>query len=762
MRHFITLFFLLFALQFVYAQGEKLYNLRGNPTLLEKAGDIGRASTLPNEQNARTLHQNRREIQQPNTLSLPFRDDFSTNKMPSLDYWENFGTEGYWTSTCRPDSVFTDTVYYSLTDTAWRYSYDMATNSVDSVPMDQIALAFYDDTTDCSTLKNVDYAWPSYYRYTFNNNGTRIDSQFVQQGDTLYGDPAIVGSNDPSSLYLDNYAFQNNNYAVDQPTYGVATLNGLNEYGRPHNWLGGPNFGPADTLTSKPIDLDGFNSASDIYFSFYWEPKGLGDYPNEKDSIFLEFKNAFGEWQKVWRRGGYESDISNPTFHYEVLAVDEASYFHENFQFRFRNYASIMGNNDHWHIDYILMKSNRTPDSTVRDYAVKEPTTDLLKEFEAMPWNHFKNNQSQELVDNVSFLFKNLNDVTFNLPFSYNVINGFADSVLYRGVDSDGDLFNFNLAPQEEQSILQLSNVNIDQTSNYTPFSNSLGQGDSALITLQSTLQTSDDIQNNDSIARDYKFYNYYAYDDGSAEKAYGVEGPGTKKLAYEFTMRKTDTLRALRIHFTQIDNDASDLQFNLFVWKSLGPSVSGTPEDTLTYMPINGAQYAFRENGFITYKLEEPLVISDTFYVGITQTSQENIQIGYDRNNDAKEHIYFYASQSWKSSLFEGALMIRPIVGKDVALPTSVDTEQAMTAKKLSFDVYPNPASNKTHIDIPQRGKYTISIYDNTGSLQKELQVNQSKSIRVNNLASGIYFVHLQDMKNGTSQVKKLLKVAR
>jgi len=759
MRHLFIIFFLLCSIQSVWSQGEKLYNLRTNPALQQKADNLQRA---PKGENSRTQHHHVRAIQQPNTLSMPFRDDFSTNQMPSLDYWENFGIEGYWTSTCRPDSVFADTVHYSLTDTAWQYSYDAGTNSVDSVPMEQIALVFYEDNNDCSTLKNIEYGWPSYYRYTFDNNGARIDSQFVKQDDTLYGDPAIVGQNDPSSLYLDHYAFQNNNYPVDQPTYGVATLNGLNAYGRPHNWLGGANFGPADTLTSKPIDLNGFNSGSDIYFSFYWQPKGLGDYPNENDSIFLEFKDAFGEWQTIWKRGGYESDIANPSFHYEVFALDQPVYFHDDFQFRFRNYASIMGNNDHWHIDYILMNSNRTPDSTVRDYAIKKPTTDLLKEFEAMPWPHFKNSQAQELSDNVSFIFRNLNNVTFNLPFSYNVIDGFTQNVLYKGVDNDGDLFNFNLPPQQEQSLFQLSNIDIDKTSNYTPFSNSLAQGDSALITMESLLQTSDALQTNDTVRRDYKFYNYYAYDDGSAEKAYGVEGPGTKKIAYEFILRKTDTLRAFRVHFTQIDNDASDLQFNLFVWKSLGPSVSGTPEDTLTYMPINGVKYAFKENGFITYRLEEPLVISDTFYVGIAQTSQENIQIGYDRNNDVKEHIYFYSSQSWKSSLFEGALMIRPIVGKDVRLPTSVKAEQEITVQQPVFDLYPNPASRNTRIDIPERGDYSLSIYDNAGTLHKELLISRSRRLKIDDLPPGVYYVQLQDTKSGTSRVKKLVKIGR
>src|SRR5450432_4266978 len=63
------------------------------------------------------------------------------------------------------------------------------------------------------------------------------------------------------SLWLDHQAFVNNQYGNNPPSYGVVTLDGLNENGRPYdstsftfNAVGG-----ADTLTSQPIAL-GFNS----------------------------------------------------------------------------------------------------------------------------------------------------------------------------------------------------------------------------------------------------------------------------------------------------------------------------------------------------------------------------------------------------------------------------------------------------------------------------------------------------------------------
>ncbi len=760
MRHqLFTIIFFLAAMTFLHAQTERLYNLRNNAQLLERAQKM---SINVAQQSSRSVHRGKRRIQQPDTIqNLPFRDDFVRDNMPSLVYWENFGIEGYWTSTCQPDSNFADTVYYAMNDTAWEYTYNANTNTVDSVPKDQISLLFYDDTTDCSTLVNIDYAWPAYYRYTFNNNGTRIDSQLLNTNDTLYGDPAIVGQNDPSSLYLDNYAYRNDDYTSDQPTVGVVTLNGLNEVGRPHNWLGGPNYGPADTLTSKPINLNGFTSGDNLAFSFYWQPQGLGDYPNQKDSIFLEFKDAFGEWQTIWKRGGYEGEINNPSFQYEFISLDQPVYFHNSFQFRFRNYASIMGNNDHWHLDYIFLNNNRTQDSTFfRDMAISESSSTLLKNYQAMPWRQFKDNQTEELNEQVAFTFHNLTPDVENtaIPFSKKVLNGFTDNVIYEPASS----FQFQISPQQKKNIGQISNVDIDETSNYTPFDDSLAKGDSALIKIASLVQYSaDDYNDNDSIVREYPFYNYYAYDDGTAEKAYGVEGPGNKKIAYEFVLNKPDTLRAIYIHFTQIDHSAGDQQFNLFVWDDINKNNNDNiTDDTLTYLPFNGVRYPYQENGFLTYKLEEPLIISDTFYVGITQDSEENIQIGYDRNNDAKERTYYYASQTWNRSVLEGALMIRPVVGKDVQLPTSIETEQQVTKTKPSFHIYPNPASDFMQIDVNKRREYRVEVFDNHGVLRKKLQINDHKTLTINDLSSGMYFLRLFDKEHGTARVKKFVKM--
>ena len=58
-----------------------------------------------------------------------------------------------------------------------------------------------------------------------------------------------------NNLWIDSNAFVNRNFPVNAPTIGVVTLDGLNKYGLAYGNTA-YQYGPADSLTSKPIKLD--------------------------------------------------------------------------------------------------------------------------------------------------------------------------------------------------------------------------------------------------------------------------------------------------------------------------------------------------------------------------------------------------------------------------------------------------------------------------------------------------------------------------
>jgi hypothetical protein len=174
---------------------------------------------------------------------------------------------------------------------------------------------------------------------------------------------------------------------------GVATFDGLNELGRPY--FDQPfNSGFADSLTSTTIDLSTYTSADNIYFSFYYQPQGLGFAPESKDSLFLYFKNNTNQWVRIWQKKG--SAITG--FTYVIDSIVDPQFFHSDFQFRFVNIASLNTNDDVWNLDYIKIDKNRNiNDTSMNDMAFSSQPTSILKNYSSMPYRHFIANQTNEV-----------------------------------------------------------------------------------------------------------------------------------------------------------------------------------------------------------------------------------------------------------------------------------------------------------------------------------------------------------------------------
>ena len=207
-------------------------------------------------------------------------------------------------------------------------------------------------------------------------------------------------TNDPSiplswQRWQDTSAYINTHFPINPPTIGVATFDGLMNDGYPYDFTDQYAYGPADTLTSLPINLSSFSSADNVYLTFHYQPGGLGNYPDDSDSLVLEFFSPFGagQWTQVW-----SSDMNAPvdTFTQVFVQVTDLAYFLDGFQFRFRNYATLSGAFDLWHIDYVLLDAGIDPNNFVFDEVSQQfhENTLLNNNYTAMPWTHFLPNAS--------------------------------------------------------------------------------------------------------------------------------------------------------------------------------------------------------------------------------------------------------------------------------------------------------------------------------------------------------------------------------
>lgn len=570
------------------------------------------------------------------------------------------------------------------------------------------------------------------------------------------------------SNWIDSSAFINTSYPINPPTIGVATLDAIDKYGAHYSIASSSQF-RADALTSRLIRLDStlvglpakITPADSLYFSFYFQPQGISTIPDPSDSIVLEFLSfppdtfyveadtilnidadtlLVDKWERIWSHKGISyaefKTLYGVDFKQVMIPIKDNAYFRKDFQFRFRNYASIANtqqmawanNSDQWNIDFVYLNKGRNiGDSIYDDVAMTQPQTSILSTYHSMPWSHYLVNPTGEMKSTLTMPYSNLGSDTKNVKreFFVNDLVGSGTPYFHTGG-------NLNLAPFESLDY-----------SPTLPGSFASNVADSASFEVITSINTTPDFnRNNDSARFLQNFYNYYAYDDGSPENGYGINSVAYAKTAYKFNARKSDTLRGVNIFFNQVYNDANVKPFYLMVWTSLEPEVAVYEE--LGYVP----NYTDSLNEYRMYQLENPIVISGDFYVGVMQTTSDNLNIGFDRNTEigwntgsmSNDLLKYNINGTWHNSLYKGALMMRPVFGEKVPYGVGIETANL----KTQVSVYPNPANDLLNIESENIDNISIEIYDLSGrSILKE---KSSKQVNISALSPGYYILNIYE----------------
>ena len=549
--------------------------------------------------------------------------------------------------------------------------------------------------------------------YKFNSSKIILDLPFIDDfsNNSSYPDSLLWSS---SSVYI------NRSYPLNPPTLGVATFDGLDKTGLAYLPASINVQGDADTLVSHLIDLSTYN---EVYFFFYYQPQGIGDRPEVEDSLILEFKDLDDNWNIIWKKPGnlvYE-------FRKKTILINTADYLHSNFQFRFRNKATLSGNFDHWHIDYIKLDQfiSSTDTSELNDVSFVYNSPSFLKRYNEMPWSHFINNESAELADTIDILIRN-NHASINVDYQYNVFENSNLTAHYPtlGLTRNATVFDYSSIGNFSFSSPPISVSN-------TVFSSIFS--DSIEFNIQHIINTGQsDYKNNDTLYRSQFFYSHFAYDDATAEAAYGINVSGSK-MAYAFKLNRPDTLRAIQIYFPHMTDTISNISFNLVVWDDN----SGLPGDTL-YTQVAYPVYS-EDRNYHTYILDKPLRIIGNFFVGIEQNTDDPLNIGFDKNIAANNYMYYNTGSGWLNSQFAGSWMIRPIVSEKRLLSSIIN-------KNNTSFIYPNPASS--YIFINTSLKYNeLEIYNLQGVLIKRYRLDSLfNKLPLFGISSGVYILYLRN----------------
>jgi hypothetical protein len=699
-----------------------------------------------------------------NTVNIPFVDDFSTNRLGTVNWYQNHITDTFHNvyGSCLANESVPMQVGNFILDSSYTYTYNLTTHSVDSVANLPYKFTYFGPSpTGCfNQLPQYFEYWDTYYRYTFDTLGRATDSVMVGPDTILSYAPVIYfAQNEPGTLWFDAYAYRNNTYPVNPPTIGVATLDGLNEYGLPYNNSSTHTYGTADYLTSKPIDLSAILSDdTTVYLSFFYEGGGLGDYPDRGDSLIVEFLDNAGRWNIMWYDTGYLSPAVAPQKFQRVLInlpqlQFPLTYFHNVFQFRFRNKASLYGNNDHWHIDYVELDKNRGyADTIIQEIAFVYPLPTILKNFTLMPADQF--NYPVDLRDTLIVPVHNLDPNANNNPPATNFTKLADELYPVQSPVLTSVLQTFNAAEYSYIGLNPATEYIVPTTPNWPV--------DSLVIQSRVLINPNDVIKSNDTLYQVQHFDNTLAYDDGSAELAYGISGaPGTKKFAYEFNLNYPDTLVAFQVQFSQVESNVSDLVFNFNAWDSLSLNNYAFNDDSTLIFSLDNKKpyYIDSVNGFTTYRLAEPIIISNKIYFGWSQTDSRKLQIGYDVNSTlGRSHMYIYTNGKWSTSSIPtaGSPMIRLIFDSNYYGGTSPVTE---VEDDIKTGIYPNPTTGMLQIKTNQVGvNFNVQIMNMVGQTVFTSQ-NVASQLDLSGLSNGIYLLELTNPQTGKTYNHKVIK---
>lgn len=536
-------------------------------------------------------------------------------------------------------------------------------------------------------------------------------------------------TNVPSTeRWSDNFVFINNTYSDTQITTGVATFDAIDNSGRLYETLTS-EVSEADNLTSQPINLN-YTSSDDIWLSFFYEPGGLADSPEIKDSLTLQFfAPEEDQWYSIWKA----DDVTAKGFKPVIININQPRYLKNGFRFRFKNYASLSpdpdnpsmkSNCDQWNIDYIVLDKNRNvADTSLNDVAFRTSLRSILKTHEAMPWKQFKQVYLQEMGSAIPIHYRNNDAIVRNVTRNFSIQDVYAKTLSH----------SFSAGATNIEPF-----TNIDYNANliYT-FNNSLA--DSALFRITCYLITDDfDPKQNDTIKYDQVFTNYFAFDDGSSEGGYGINGLGSRNamVAYRFKSYMQDTIRAIRICFNDSYLNSNLRAFDLMIWDD----ENDMPGNLLYSVNDLTVEQGTGVNGFYTYVLPDGVMVDDVFYIGWKQRSETYLNAGFDVNTPNKGRQFFWLNGYWNQSEKQGSIMIRPVVGKAL---TTTSVDDTYVNIKSSLKLYPNPAAGLINLvsdELSGSAAAFVSIIDFQGRLL--MKVPYSEQIDISTLKTGIYTV--------------------
>lgn len=546
--------------------------------------------------------------------------------------------------------------------------------------------------------------------------------------------------------------FINRTFGRNPPTIGVATFDGLKSNGYPYRPLVNSGAGNADTLTSKFIRLDSIifppvaiTPLDSVYFSFYYQPKGFGHTPLNTHTLSLDFYNpTTRSWVTILNLARSGNSAKDTLFTRVMIPITNPDYFKKQFRFRFRNKNTGSGSVNHWHIDNIYLGRDRTiADTSFNDLSYVYPGQSLLKDYTAMPFNQYAG--SNQMAEHSYLKIRNNDQYATNFTGFIKISDYNSAISLYDTTGSDNAQPFFASGYVNNPDIIDFLNSTVSPDVANFSFNNGNPLSDSITYLVKHYMRTSagDRNKTNDTLILKQQFNNYFSYDDGSAELAWGLQGTYGAETAVQFQVFQPDTLRAIDIFFNPVSNinSISTLLFGLRVWNDGGGSPGSLIYDDGNSMNRQPIFHSWGNNVFARYYLNYPLVLSSGIsYIGLKQDDQQTLNIGFDQNTNSQNKLFYNTNGFWSNSSFKGSLMLRPVFG-DSARAVGIKNNFSLNNQ---INVYPNPVSNFFTLTAFNNSITSVELIDATGKVVFESMANINNQYNISKIDNGFYLLKI------------------
>jgi len=275
---------------------------------------------------------------------------------------------------------------------------------------------------------------------------------------------------------------------------------------------------------------------------------GYEEYDTIDGVVYIYEKTA---WKHVWSIPGEESDS---TFTKVMIPVKDACYFSNRFYVLFYNYGTLpnimypndRSNMDIWNIDFVYLDVNRSirKEDSYPKVTLSGIEPSFLRRYTSMPYKHYCETSPDVTMN---YLYRacasNLDSISHQVHY-YSTVEDNNTGNVYAVNDTSFVLLEYSDFGNKSFNF-RLKNFRFPDNQQY----------DSALFTIRQYIDVVDeygDVVAGDSIVSTQGFYNFYAYDDGTPEKGYGLS-PDDTYLATQFNVSSPEKLYGVQILFNQI-----------------------------------------------------------------------------------------------------------------------------------------------------------------------------------------------------------------